>query len=126
MKSVQIRSFFWSVFSCIRTEYRKIKTRKNSMFGRFSCSVLCYFSENLRPFPLMHCIRLLIMTSVTFLHSFSQNSRYFATFVFTSKSSPDMKPLSSIDIALNYSSWQMRPAYTFNFAKFPLFLHVCI
>ena len=24
MKSVQIRSFFWSVFSCIRTEYGKI------------------------------------------------------------------------------------------------------
>ena len=26
MKSVQIRSFFWSVFSCIRTEYRPEKT----------------------------------------------------------------------------------------------------
>ena len=30
---------FWSVFSCIRTEYRKIRTRKNSVFGQFSCSV---------------------------------------------------------------------------------------
>ena len=29
MKSVQIRSFFWSVFSCIQT-------RKNSVFGNFS------------------------------------------------------------------------------------------
>ena len=29
MKSVQIRGFFWSVFSCIRTEYRKIWTRKS-------------------------------------------------------------------------------------------------
>ena len=38
MKSVQIRSFFRSVFSCIRTEYRKIRTRKNSVFGHFSCS----------------------------------------------------------------------------------------
>ena len=28
--------FFWSVFSCIRTEYRKIRTRKNSVFGHFS------------------------------------------------------------------------------------------
>ena len=28
VKSVQIRSFFWSVLSCIRTEYRKIRTRK--------------------------------------------------------------------------------------------------
>ena len=35
VKSVQIRSFFWSVFSCIRTEYRKIRTGKNSVFGHF-------------------------------------------------------------------------------------------
>ena len=45
MKSVQIRSFFWSVFSCIRTEYgdirssqyeyRKIRIRKNSVFGHY-------------------------------------------------------------------------------------------
>ena len=39
MKSVQIRSFFWSVFSCIRTEHREIRTRKNSVFGHFSCRV---------------------------------------------------------------------------------------
>ena len=39
VKSVQIRSFFWSVFSCIQSEYRKIRTRKNSVFGHFSCSV---------------------------------------------------------------------------------------
>ena len=38
VKSVQIQSFFWSVFFCIRTEYRKIWTRKNSVFGHFSCS----------------------------------------------------------------------------------------
>ena len=51
MKSVQIRSYFWSVFSCIRTEYgdlrlnlriqyeyRKIRTRNNSVFGHFSRS----------------------------------------------------------------------------------------
>ena len=31
VKSVQIRRFFWS-------EYRKIRTRKNSIFGYFSCS----------------------------------------------------------------------------------------
>ena len=37
MKSVQIRSFFWSVFSCIWTEYRKIRIRKSSVFGYFSC-----------------------------------------------------------------------------------------
>ena len=36
--NVQIRSFFWSVFSRIRTEYGKIRTRKNSVFGHFSRS----------------------------------------------------------------------------------------
>ena len=35
MKSVQIRSFFWSVFSCIKSGYRKIRVRKNSVFGHF-------------------------------------------------------------------------------------------
>ena len=39
VKSVQIRSFFWSVFSCIQPEYGKIRTRKNSVFGNFSRSV---------------------------------------------------------------------------------------
>ena len=35
-KIVQIRSFFWSVISCIQSESRKIRTRKNSVFGSFS------------------------------------------------------------------------------------------
>ena len=39
VKSVQIWGFFWSIFSCIRTEYRKILTRKISVFGHFSRSV---------------------------------------------------------------------------------------
>ena len=50
VKSVQIRIYFWSVFSCIWTEYgeiwslriqseyRKIWTRNNSVFGHFSRS----------------------------------------------------------------------------------------
>ena len=38
VKSVQIRIYFWSVFSCIRTENRKIQTRNNSVFGHFSRS----------------------------------------------------------------------------------------
>ena len=57
-KSVQIRIFFLSVFSCIRTDYEdllvsfriqsknsKMRTRKNSVFGHFSCNVriLTYF-----------------------------------------------------------------------------------
>ena len=32
MKSVQIRSFFWSVFSCIWNECRKIGTRKKNPY----------------------------------------------------------------------------------------------
>ena len=40
VKSVQIRSYLWSVFYFIRTEYRKIRTRNNSVFGHFSRSVL--------------------------------------------------------------------------------------
>ena len=53
VKSDQIRSYFWSVFSCIRTkylrlqsEYRKIWTRNNSAFGHFSgsaCGVFAWF-----------------------------------------------------------------------------------
>ena len=35
VKSVQIRSYFWSVFSCIQSEYRKIRIRNNSVFGHF-------------------------------------------------------------------------------------------
>ena len=38
VKSVQIRSFFWSVLSHIQAEYWKIRTRKNSVFGHFSHS----------------------------------------------------------------------------------------
>ena len=38
VKSCKIRSFFWSVFSSIPTEYGKIRTRKNFVFGHFSRS----------------------------------------------------------------------------------------
>ena len=38
VKSVKIRSFVWSVFSCIQSVYRKIRTRKNCVFGHFSHS----------------------------------------------------------------------------------------
>ena len=44
VKGVQIRSYFWSVFSRIRTEYGeilgKIRSRNNSVFGHFSRSAL--------------------------------------------------------------------------------------
>ena len=35
VKSVQIWTFLWSVFSCIWAEYRKIRTTKISVFGHF-------------------------------------------------------------------------------------------
>ena len=35
VRSVQIRSFFWSVLSCIQSKYRKIRTRINFAFGHF-------------------------------------------------------------------------------------------
>ena len=48
-ESVQIRSFLWSLFSCISTEYgdlrsiqseyKKMRSRKNSLFGHFLRSV---------------------------------------------------------------------------------------
>ena len=37
-KCLKIWSYFLSVFSCIRTEYMKIQTRHNSVFGHFSRS----------------------------------------------------------------------------------------
>ena len=40
VKSVQIQSYFWSVFSCIRTEYRKIWSKNKSVFGHFSRSAI--------------------------------------------------------------------------------------
>ena len=49
-----VTSLFWYVFSCIRieytvnlrikSEYRKILTRKNSVFRDFSCSTRCFYN----------------------------------------------------------------------------------
>ena len=38
VKSVEMRSYFWSEFSCIQSECREIWTRNNSVFGHFSRS----------------------------------------------------------------------------------------
>ena len=43
VKTVQIRSFLWSIFSCVQSEYRKIWIRKNSVFGHFSRSGNCRY-----------------------------------------------------------------------------------
>ena len=56
VKSVQIRSYFWSAFPVfglyfvnlrIESEYRKIRTRNNFVFGHFSLSV---YALNKTPF----------------------------------------------------------------------------
>ena len=55
VECVQIRSYFWSVFSCIRTEYRKTQTRNNSVFGNFSRSDLFHFCVLSLP-PVSHSL----------------------------------------------------------------------
>ena len=35
----KVFNYFWSVFPCIHSEYMKIRTRNNSVFGHFSRSV---------------------------------------------------------------------------------------
>ena len=45
VKSVQIRSFIWSIFPRIRTKYGKIRTRENSVFEHFSHSVCLLFAK---------------------------------------------------------------------------------
>ena len=64
VKSVQTRSFFWSVFSRIRTEYRDLRSKspyssrilenadqkKNSVFGHFSHRDLLYENWNIQTF----------------------------------------------------------------------------
>ena len=60
VKSVQIRSFFWPVISCIKTEYRKIRT--------FPCSELycrCWLSTCLEPYwtKVTNCYKLFLLIS---------------------------------------------------------------
>ena len=48
MKSVQIRRFFWSLFSCIQSKYRKLRSSKNSVYENFSSSVWRDFIKPIR------------------------------------------------------------------------------
>ena len=41
------RSYFWSVFSCVQSEYRKIWTKNNSVFGHFSRNPAYIFSKTI-------------------------------------------------------------------------------
>ena len=48
VKSVQIQSYFWSIFSCIQSEYRKIRTRNTPYLDTFhAVQVLksCYWTK---------------------------------------------------------------------------------
>ena len=38
VKSVQMRIFFWSVFSCIQSEYRETRTRKTPYLNTFQAA----------------------------------------------------------------------------------------
>ena len=59
--SKYIRRYFWSVFSCILTEYRKIQTRNNTIFGQFSHKEWCSNYENWSFSSIFSCFS-------TFLH----------------------------------------------------------
>ena len=54
VKSVQLRSFFWFVFSCSRTEYRKIWTRKTLYLDTFQAVALKTFKK--RPLRLLNVL----------------------------------------------------------------------
>ena len=64
-KSYQLRSFFWFVFSCIKSKYMKIRTTKNSELGYFLRNVIKhktpYFEneakQKYRKFPCASSIR---------------------------------------------------------------------
>ena len=87
VKSVQIRSYFWSVFSCfwteygvnlrVQSEYRKIRTRNNSVFGHISGSNFfflfyflfifsCYFSFIFSLFYFAYLVFVFILFSSCF------------------------------------------------------------
>ena len=61
VKNVQIGSFFLSVFSCIQSEYRKIRTGKNSVFGHFSRSEHCSISTFVHYYMLHTIINILFL-----------------------------------------------------------------
>ena len=94
MKSVQIRSYFWSLFSCIRIECRKIRTRDNSVFGHISYSVYELCNKNVQHitlleffkkyFPVIHVIlnALLIIHSHWFLKVSNTQVNNFLFFSF--------------------------------------------
>ena len=59
-KKVQIRSFFWFLFPRIQFKYRKMRTRKNSVFGHVLHSVV-YLHRN----DLAECTIVNLYSSIT-------------------------------------------------------------
>ena len=84
LKSGQIRSFFWSVVSRIQSEYGKIRTRRNSVFGHFSRSVPIMYKifklegsiYNLRNFQSLYSIRKNIFACLFSVHNTISLSRH--------------------------------------------------
>ena len=58
VKNVQIRSFFWSVFSCIPTEYGDLRSKstlwalftQRTVLSKMTIPILLYLSWNIRQF----------------------------------------------------------------------------
>ena len=67
VKSDQIRSFFWS-------EYMKIRTRKNSVFGHFSRSVFVRVFRNFKK-SWLNKLLLILIIKISWLE-FSWQARY--------------------------------------------------
>ena len=95
VKSGQIRSFFWSVFSRIRTEYGetvslrihsecgKTRTRKNAVFGHFSRSkyfIIVGFLLTFYVFPLISNMFFSIVVSFDFVKKVSRAETFNLTF----------------------------------------------
>ena len=79
VKSVQIRSFFWSVFSCIRTEYGEIRSisshsvqmrentdQNHSEYGHFLRSDSHHIEATL---PAFNCSKVTIETPEKYMKS---------------------------------------------------------
>ena len=99
MKSVQIRSFFWSLFSCIQSE-------KSSVFGHISCNVTNFIliSELEKDHSMVETLRLknveFIILLYTFLViSFFRYNKYMICLILFSKFS-DVLPAFAFGIAI--------------------------
>ena len=100
VESVQIRSYFWSVFFCIQSKYRKTWTRNNSVFGHFSRSV-CVQNN-------------LVFHSITFNCNHMPNQLVFAirtrTFSLINPFLKNCWPMQSV-IVLRFFEWTLLKSF---------------